>query len=644
MLQTHRKINNCNNMPKKTTAEWKDNGLMRHYKRGTEDMDSRRTRKNGWNEVIDQFMGKIPKDWPFAARVTEPLIRTTILEKNGRLLNAKLRGRLAPREGGDTVGARVNNAVLDYQWDKADNGGSMLEKIAMTDMLTRLFGAIFVLTYWDTEKECNEYKIIDPRDMLIDPSATHIKNARWIQIREWTTKAKLKEMGYEVSKLEKDDSRDTVYDSAVKDNRGLDFRSEGEIELVTEWTKKKKVVFLPKHGKTLETKKNWRKRIPVAQLRYYPLPDDIYGDSECESVISLARAINWFLSGFVEATNIDMAAPVIIPETGVQMDTIEYTPRAIWIANDPNRIRQITTSNGAIQAFSTVYPMLKAAFGTAMGSQSLGISHIKGGKLGDKTATEVDYNSQQQTSRDQYNQLYLGEFLKDVMMMWLQNNQKFMFDDPRMHNKIIRILGRDEIKALQQVGLDDMIVPEEVNTALREAALSGQYSDAELRTAQEKAKVPKHGIVTNPEVEPENYIVDTKLKISDTGDEAKLYVEPSDMEGEYDYIPDVKSMSSGAIMDKQKAQREAFQAVTSPEMLALAEKQGYQPKFVELVAPVLESSGYGDAENLFEQISSPSQGINPAGAVGGLPEVPPAMAGPAGAPPGAEPQGMPLPG
>lgn len=622
-------------MPKKDKEDKVLQGLMSRYVRGTEDMDKRRTRKNGWNDIIDEYMGKFPSDWPFSARVTEPLIRTTILEKNGRLLNGKLRGRLVPREGGDTVKARVQNAVLDYQWDHADNGGSMLEKLAKTDLIARLTGAAFALTYWDPIKDCNEYKLIDPRDILIDPSADHIKNARWIQIREWTTKEKLEELGYDVPKLEQEDSRDTVYESAVKRNRGMDTRSEGELELVTEWTDKKEVKFLPKHGVVLKTRENWRKRIPVAMLRYYPLPDDIYGDSECEPVLSLSRTNKWFLSAFVEATNIDMAAPLVVPEAGVQLDTIEYTPRAIWIANDPNRIRQMTTSRAAIESFNSIYPMIKAAFGTAMGSQSLGISQIKGGQMDDKTATEVDYNAQQQNSRDQYNQLYLGEFLKDVMMMWVINNQTYLFDDPTKQTKIIRIIGKDGIKDLQRLGLAEMEVPQDVMQTVRDAAMTGQYTNEELQTQMANAEVPKYPVVMNPEEEVDNYQVEPKMTISETGDEAELRLTSEDMDGTYDYIPDVKSMAAGALVERQKAQQQAFSMATNPQVSQLLAAEGQKLKISQVLGTMLENAGFPNAQSIFEQLPTPSQSPNQLGGVGGVQEMAPPMAGSTVAPTGA---------
>ena len=89
----------------------------KHYEMVREDNLIRQTRENGWNDVIDAYWGKLPDDWPFDSKVTIPIIRTSLTEKNARLLNGKLRGRLMPREGGDVIKAKINNALLDFQWD-----------------------------------------------------------------------------------------------------------------------------------------------------------------------------------------------------------------------------------------------------------------------------------------------------------------------------------------------------------------------------------------------------------------------------------------------------------------------------------------------------------------------------------------------
>lgn len=588
--------------------------LMYHYQMGTQDTTTRRTRENGWDEIVNEYMGKLPDDWPYQSVVTDPRIRTTILEKTARLLNSKLQGRLVPREGGDLVSARIQNSVLDFQWDYANEGGTMVEKVAMSDQAARLTGAGFALVYWDTKKECNEMKPIDARDIFIDPSASHIRNAKWVQIREFTTAEQLEKRGFKVGELLKKkedlknvhDLKSTAYEDIVKLNRSLDDRTGWDpayttFEVVTEWTPKKKKIFLPRHGVILEEKDNPYEhgRIPVAQLRYYPLGDDIYGESEVEPVISLARAINAILCGFIDEMNLAMRPPVKIEESGVRMETIEYGPGAKWIMNSLNSVQEIRMGDSAIQSFNNTYPALVAAFNTAMGDQSLGVSNIKGYQ-GDKTATEVASLEKQQNNRDQYNQLYLGEFLKDIMFMWLSNNKQYLFDDPTKKYKIIKIIGKDKIKDLQMMGLADKEVPESVMAQISEMVMKypKEISDEAIGQLMEESAIPVNPVVLNPGAAPEEYDIKSKLELK-KGEEAELYLTKDDLDGIYDYVPDVKSMAIGAGEMTQRARQQAVELALNPVVQQMLERRGESLDIKELIVALLEDAGYKDAASLF---------------------------------------------
>lgn len=614
--------------------------LMRHYLWGTQDMDTRRLRKNGWNDVVNAYMSKLPPNWPYNSIVTVPLIRTTILEKTGRLLNSKLQGRLIPRnEQGDYVKAEINNLLLDFQWDAAAEGGSMFEKCALADQYCRVFGAAFVLNYWDTSKNSNEIKVIDPRDVFFDGAANHVKNCKWIQIREFTTADKLEQRGYkmaEVRKMEENaelppQRRDTSYESIVKANRMLVDRT-GEIddlqnpvlEIVTEWGFDRKqvpycTIFLPKFSMIVEDKAGDKypykhDKLPISMLRYYPLLDDIYGESEVEGVLPLQRAANSIVDGFLDEANIMLRPPLKIAAEGVRIETIEYGPGAKWIMNSVDLVEEHTGGGGFIGTFNSVYPMIISAFNTAMGDQSLGIaqnvSSNQSPAFGNKTATEVNDIKAQQNTRDQYNQSYLAEFLKDIMMMWLENNKQFLFDDPTKKNFILKIIGKDNIQNLQSMDLDGMDIPKYALDQLSSTIMShpGAISDEDLQGIVKDVSLPSNPVVLNPNDKPEDYDIQKKLMVSKNGEEASLYITPEDFEGEYDYIPDVKSMSAGAGQILKDARQNALQMALNPEVVQLLQTQGDTIKIKELLIGAFEDAGYKDAESLFKTNEPTQQG------------------------------------
>lgn len=663
---------------KKKTANKQENPVLKerldHYAKGVEDMEMRKTRKGkGWDATIDAYMNKLPGNWPYTSKVTDPRIRTTILEKTARLLNSKLQGRLIPREGADIVKARINNTILDFQWDAATNGGSMLEKVALADMFARLFGAVFTLVYWDAERNTNEIKVLDPRDVFPDYTADHIRNAKWCQVREYTTLDELESRGFDIAhirrRLRDKATVEREHLSVVKQNRGLDERlgmdpANPVVELVTEWTakvgKKKpmRYIFLPRFNELLDESESPYKhgQIPVTMLRYYPLGDDMYGESEVEPVISLSRAINAVLCGFIDTMNLAMRPPIKLITGETRMETIEYGPGARWILNNIQSGQEVHIGETAIAAFNNTYPALVAAFNTAMGDQSLGVSNVVGRGNDPKTATEVNNLERQQNSRDQYNQLYLAQFLKEILMMWLSYNQQYLFDDPTKKFQIVRIVGREQIKELQRLALDELTLPDEAMAEISDMVVNhpGSVSPEHLSEIINDVSVPKNPVVTNPSDDPSEYNIVKKLTLKENGNEAELYVTPDDMEGSYDYIPDVKSMAAGAGRDLQEGRKQAFQLVLNDKVAQGLATEGQRLKMTELVTTILEDAGIRDAESLFEPVQAGSGfaggGQQPLGAPGatGVPvpagvPVPPSGFGMAG-PQAVQTPGVPQPG
>lgn len=597
--------------------------LLAQYEDGVSDAEHRNTRKNGWKDVVDGYMNRLPSNWPYIARVTDPRIRTTIIEKNGRLLNGKLRGRLVPREGSDNISAKINNAILEYQWDAANNGGSMIEKVARCDLTTRMFGGAFVLNYWDTFKKSNEIKVIDPMDIFIDPSADHIRNAKWAMVREYSTKLELERQGFDTSMIDFDSS-DTVHDhtSVVKENRGLEDRLGDEyedfvVEVVTKYAPKwatedkkgRRTVFLPQHEMIIEDGPcpYSHGEIPINQLRYYPLGDDVYGESEIEPVLPLARGINAFLSGFVDEMNLAMRPPTKVKSSGVRIETIEYGPGAAWIMNDLNNVQQADVGGSAVRAFNNTYPALVAAFNTAMGEQSLGISNIQGYNT-EKTATEVDQLTAQQNNRDQYNQLYLAEFLKDIMMMWLANNQQYLHKKQKIH--VMRIVGKEAIEEFKQLGMADDEVPQESVEALSQAIEAGSFEDGDLDQMMADASVPKVPTFLKDQFDRE---IPVHKLMMENENEAQLLVEREDLQGMFDYIPDVKSMAAGAGQEQMQARQQALQVSMNKSIQEMLAQEGVTMKVSRLLTNVLEDAGFKEASDFFEKQPQQQQQQPPAG-------------------------------
>lgn len=624
---------------------------LRHYEQGTQDNDQRRLRENGWNDVVRAYLGKLPTDWPYLAMVTDPIIRTSILEKTSRLFNGRLRGRLIPREGGDILKAKINNALLDYQWDSANDGGSMIEKWALMDMQTRLYGASFALTYWCVKKddddkvifEGNEMKVLDNRDVFIDYTAPHIRSAKWVQVREWKKIEDLEAENEaaggklyrnldvirdELNKWRKSqsnggDRRDNKYEDIVKQLRGLEDRIGEDIsfpvlEVVTEYRDNQWITFVPRFKIVIRDIDNpyTHKKIPVVQLRYYPVGDDIYGESEVESVLPISRAINALLCGAIDEINLRMKPPIKVANNEtVRMDTIEYGPNALWLVGQSQQnVEQLQTSGEVINNFSAMYSALKSAYQNAMGELSQGTSDIDP-FVPDKTATEVRATQKQQLSRDQYNQLYLEQALKDQMMLWVANNAQFLFSEEGKSYVAIRVLGRDMIKELQQAGLDQTRLDSDGLAEVQN--LLAEYMDDEfdLGMVEELAKstkVPMYPVVTNPAGKDLREMgIKPKLSMDKIDNGGFLYITPDDMQGTYDYIPSVASMALNSDETKKEGREKAFNMLLLPSVNQQLQMEGQRVKVKELLVQVLEDNGINNADEFFEQAmpQQPMQGV-----------------------------------
>lgn len=657
-----------NNTLMKKTSKDKENTLvevMSHYDAWTNDNMIRMTRKNGWNDVTDAYYGKLPDDWPFTSKTTDPRIRTALIEKNARLVNGKLRGRLVPREQGDVLKARIQNAIIDYQWDTANDGGSMLTKIGICDLDTRLYNSKFALIKWKQEwdeegeiKFCgNEMTPLDIRDCGIDYAATHIRDAKWFQHRSFeyledlenqtdtSGKAIYQNLGDIKGKIKDSASgrklpsqRKNEYVSRIKTLRGLEDRLGTDlaypmVEVVTEYRSDRWITFCPQYATIIRDIENpyEHKRIPVAQLRYYPIQDDPLGENEVESVIPLWKAIQATVCGFMDEVILKIRPPLKVVEGQARIETIVYSPEAQWIVNSPDAVTEHVSAGEGIKYFQSSYSALVSAFNTAVGMMSQGVSGIDPFNP-DKTATEVRATMAQQNARDQKNQNDLAEFIKDIIMMWVSNNKQFLFQDPKKKEFVMKIIGNDNFEYFKRAGLDETELPDESAQMISDivAQRGGEMSDLEIQQMVEAGSIPKYPVIENPEEkDPEKIRMKPKMSINEMGDGADLYVTPEDLDGSFDYIADVKSMAMGTDIQMQQSRQEAIEMLTTrPNVVQLLQQQGWNVKIKDLLEANFEDKGFKDASRYFEKVTQTQEGNGQMGGavpnsqVPGLPNVP----------------------
>lgn len=621
---------------------WGD--IKNHFDIGFDETENRTTGKNrigsiSFDEADELFRSWINEEsWPYDALLFDPRIFTFIFEKTSRLISAKPRGTLTPREGSDVLGAKINNILLDYQWDMANHGGSMISKYAMMDMNTRKYGASFALTKWryevDSQGKCvfdgPEMSVINNRDFAHDLTATSIENCNWVQVRQYVTVQDLERINDASSGKPTYKNLDRLKSAVAADNsrtstgdqRGSNWTSRNRtiskleidpygrdtvyksIEIVTEYRRDRWITFAPKHGVVLRDIPNpyGNFELPIIMLKYYAIDDDLYGLSEIEPVKGIQKAINALLCQYVDEINQNLYSPIAIGP-GVRQHTIEWGKGARWICNNPmSDFRIVEGKSNAAAYFNNTYSALVSAMMNALGESSLGVSNMQPFQ-NDKTATEVKALQLQRNARDNFNQIFLAEAIKRQLMLWHSMNQKMLFTDPAKTDYLIRVVGKDALDFFQKEGLDAMTLTDEGLAYLR----------MNNRTDAENMMTPKFPVKVGKEYKP-------KLQMEESGRSGKLHVTKDDITGMYDFSVDVQTMQANSDDNRREGRQQAVNLITSnPNVVGLLAQEGYQPKFRDLFVQWLEDLGFQDADKYFEKQQKPELGGAPGGPGAGGP-------------------------
>lgn len=681
------------------------NEVRLHWQRGFAETDKRATGHNklgitSFDEADELFRCWLDENqWPYDALIFDPRIFTMIFEKTSRLVASKPQPQLTPRQGGNVLMAKINNALLDFQWDQAHNGGSMLSKWAMMDMNTRKYGAAFALCKWRYEESDSgkpvfdgpEMKVLNNRDVAQDLSATSIENAHWFQHREYVTFHDLERVNDQSRQLPIYTNLDKLYEAIAEnqysggDTRGINWRSRNRaisrieqdpigkdpafktVEIVTEYRRDRWITFSPRHGVVIRDipnpYDNWE--LPIVMLRYYAIDDDLYGLSEIEPVKGLQKAVNAILCQYVDEINMQLYSPVAIGP-GVRQHTLEWGKGARWIMNNPNSdFRLVESHSQASQYFNTTYSVLVAAMMNALGENSLGVSNTQPYSK-DKTATEVASLNQSKNARDNFQQLFLQDAMSRMLRLWHGMNQQLLFTDDQQPYYILRVVGKELIEDFMGLGLGDTVIQDEQQLVDKEKNILDIIEEDDKRQAHQEAEdAAEDAGVTLPHptevknkaegfMKPKHTIKvggkeQSKFQTDERGHMASLYIVKEDLMGDYDYKVNVQTMNVNYDDQRKQARQTAISLlVTNPNVSALLAQDQTKPRFKELMVTWLEELGWTDADRYFEQLPPPPQQGAPGqpGQPGAQPGQPPPPGGSAlgsGAAQVGPPQGAPAP-
>ena len=624
--------------------------VYRHYVIANQDLT---TRRQDWDKKDILFRSFIDETkWPYKAEVFDPRIFTALYEKTARELANKPRGRLIPREGGDALGAQIINELLDFQWDdntRAD-GLPMLAKWALMSLTARKYGASFSLVKWHYKLQTHSnskfktprapfydgpnFRPLNNRDCLPNPSYSTIKN--WFQHRDYVTLDELEYVNDEartkpvyknldiLKQLLRNDSR-TIVDTRASNyfvqNKRLmglqDYLGRDEVyktvEVITEYREDRWISFCPKHGVIIRDIPNPydHGQIPVILLKYYPIDDDLYGLSEIEPIEKLQKATNALICQYLDAINMSLYPILKVRSTGgaVHMHTLEFGPGKKWLmANPESDVVAHQQGTAGVAEFTSTYRFLIGAIQSALGETSAGISNLVPGQA-DKTATEVRASTASTSARDNFNQLFLAEALKKQMLFWLKMNNQFLFNNVKGQQKVITITSKDAVKFFQNAGLDGYALDDEAINLLTQN--SDLPPEEQVQIDPHELGKPFKSVMTATGEVP-------KFKMDENGNGGKLIIEPEDLDGDYEYIPDMQSMKIPDEISKQQQMNQLIGLLLNPVVSQLLAGEQYKLKLKEFLEDTMEQGGLKDADKYFEKIDQGGLNgqVNQGGGVG----------------------------
>jgi hypothetical protein len=104
-----------------------------------------------------------------------------------------------------------------------------------------------------------------------------------------------------------------------------------------------------------------------------------------------------------------------------------------------------------------------------------------------------------------------------------------------------------------------------------------------------------------------------KFQPDENGEGGNLLIEPGDIMGGYDYIPDIETMRAPSDTDVEKQMTSLTALLTNPAITQGLMQEGVKPKYKDIIVKGIEATKIiKDAESLFEEIKQqPVQNGNP---------------------------------
>jgi len=565
--------------------------------------------------------------YPHSARVFDPRIFRVIETIAPRMAANEPTGSFYPQEGGDVQTTAILNALMKYDWRRAD----MFVKMVMGIKSLLIFGTVFGRNYWDfrekdrvrmepktmngrmvwspdntrrikvTEFDGPNSEILNIYDCFPDPNSTNIHNMRWFIYRMFKTLDELKAendaRGMEYWKnLDKweDDEKERIDDQKPGGRKqDMQFREHRRVMLSTQElvgedkTNREKAVLVrftregwcymvPELGNLIirEVEEPYfHGDLPIFYGVDYPYPGELYGMGEIEPVDRIQRAINAVLNQRLDNVQLTLNTMWKVKKNSdVDMHTLFSAPGNIITTGDMTSVEPIQIPDVTGQTFVNTMNYLTAALqnGTGITDYTTGINTNV--NTANETATGTRLIQQEANAQFKLKiQLFNHMVIQRIANQWKDLRIQFTTEAQKL-----RILGSEDVKNMMD------------NTELARTDMNGTP------------------------ILPGDMETKAKLEISQDKTFAFLNLYPEDIQpaivGDYDFIA---SVSSDQLNDPIAMQENFFLAldkVKDPAWVQGLASQQKQLNYQALTEKVFEKLNLGiEAKDAITNLTPPPQ-------------------------------------
>lgn len=478
-------------------------------------LDQIHLRMNQQEELYRSFIDK--NNYPHNARVFDPRVFRVIETVTPRMVANEPTGSFYPTEEGDMATAEILNALMKYDWRRAE----MFPKLVMFVKSMLIFGTAFGRVYWDfrecektrmvaknvdgqmmwtptnkekikvTEFDGPNFEALNIYDCFPDPNSSNIHNMRWFIFRSFKTIEELEQendtRGYEHWK-NLTELKAAIENKQKKEGKpeDLQFREHRRLMLSTEeligedesnkefvvlrrFKKDRWVDYVPEYDLIIRDEENpyFNGKLPIVYGVDYMYPGELYGMGEIEPIDRIQRAINAVLNQRLDNVQLVLRAMWKVKKnSGVDMHTLVSAPGNIVTTDDMEAVERMPVEDVTGATFVQTMNYLTAAMqnGSGITDYTTGVGNES---VANKTATgtrliQQEANAQFKLKIQMFNHMVIQRIAnqwKDLRIQYTTEKQK------------LRILGAEQIKYLEEktnlAQIDEMgneIVPGDLET------------------------------------------------------------------------------------------------------------------------------------------------------------------------------------